>query len=875
MERNLLKLLFVFMFASSSAQQAYQAPDLLQCGIDLFNLTVQTPIILGNQDPQAFTINYYTSMADAEAGSSAIATPAAFAMTIMPTQTIYARVSDVNTGLYATTSFLITVGTSSFSVSNVTVCSEYVLPVLPSGLEYRTAPGGTGMIIAPGTRINANTTIYVYGYDGAAICPVDTQFNVSVFQNTVVAPEDVVTCGSYTIPALPVGNCYTAPGGPAGTGYMLPAGIEVIQTTTIYVYAQYNSCTAEDSFTVTIQPLPLLNTIENIVVCEPYTLPQPDSGVTYFTMAGGAATSGNVQLFPGDVLNEGINRVYYRISSGQCFQESSFTVTVVNPDTIIETPQSILQCEIVGTEGISYFGLTMFSEQIIATYPVMVSANYYTTLADAQANVNPILNPVLYQNSTPYTETVYLRLETQCGYHIVPVVLQVIDCDTDADITGTIRLDESGNGCTETSAPIAGIVVGYNIGNNVYYTYTDDNGNYSFFGVAEGEGNIWVQNINEQNFMATPTSVPIVYQGTAIQNDVCLTAPQTINDIVAVLSPFSQAVPGFQTSYCVSAFNAGNVTSTGGTMVLTYNQNLLSLVNAGGGVASGNTITWTYTNLHPQSSIVRLASFAVATPPTAVSGTQLPFSVTVTGSASDANPENNIFNYTQTVVNSFDPNDITVKEGEYIFIEDTDEYLHYTVRFQNSGTANAQKVRVTLPIDANLNINTFQPLSASHTYRANRTSDAVEFVFDNINLPYESADEPGSHGFVTFRIKPAYGITVGESMSETASIYFDFNEAIVTNTATTTVTTVAGTDVVSTDAFSLSPNPANGKVRIVVPGSVSENSGIIVTDMLGKKLINQTLPADGYVDISSLSAGVYMVSLTNGVNIATQKLVVK
>lgn len=725
MKRNLLILMLCFFAFTGYSQQAYQAPDLTQCNNEVFNLTAQVPTILGNQNPENFSVMFHTTLADAQAGVNAIPNPAAYVLATWPRQTIFARVSDTTSGQFATTSFDIIIGTTNLNLQNVTACGSYTLPSLTTGVNYYTQPAGQGTMIAAGTTIT--------------------------------------------------------------------------QTTVVYVFAQNNPCSVESSFTVTILP----------------------------------------------------------------------------PEAITEEPLTLMACEIPGLEGTAYFDLGNMSEQIANNFTMMPLFNYFTTLADAQNNVNPITNIHAFQNVVTYNQTIYVRVETLCGTHVIPVVLQVIDCTAEADITGVVRLDENGDGCNVSDAPVSGIVVGYNIGNYVQYTYTDVNGNYSFYGVTEGTGNIWVQNINGQNFLATPTSLPITYSGTLLQNDFCLTAPAPVNDVVAVLSPYNLPVPGFQTSYYVGAFNAGNISSTSGTLTLTFNPALVSLSNAGGGVANGNTITWSYTNLQPQSGTGFTVSFTVAPPPTVISGTQIPFSLTVANSGTDVNPANNTYVLNQTAVNSYDPNDITVKEGEYITIAQADDYLHYTIRFQNNGTANAQKLRIALPLDVNVNSNTFQPLISSHLYRANRTTDAVEFIFDNIDLPYESANEPGSHGFVTFRIKPAFGIEVGDSMNETASIYFDFNEAIVTNTATTTVTTVSATDVVNAKTFSLLPNPANGKVRVITSEGLNANAAITITDMLGKKLISQSLFADGYVNISSLSTGIYMVSLANGATITTQKLIVK
>ncbi len=53
----------------------------------------------------------------------------------------------------------------------------------------------------------------------------------------------------------------------------------------------------------------------------------------------------------------------------------------------------------------------------------------------------------------------------------------------------------------------------------------------------------------------------------------------------------------------------------------------------------------------------------------------------------------------QTVVNSFDPNDKTCLEGATIPPSAVGKYVHYMIRFENKGTAEAQNVVVKDMID--------------------------------------------------------------------------------------------------------------------------------------------------------------------------------
>ncbi|MBK8805142.1 MAG: hypothetical protein IPO21_00260 [Bacteroidales bacterium] len=138
---------------------------------------------------------------------------------------------------------------------------------------------------------------------------------------------------------------------------------------------------------------------------------------------------------------------------------------------------------------------------------------------------------------------------------------------------------------------------------------------------------------------------------------------------------------------------------------------------------------------------------------------------------------------------SYDPNDISVfpaglTENGYVGME---QELTYLIRFQNTGNDTAFIVDVRTTLDENLDPLSFKLLAASHEMRYFLEKDgAVRFYFDNINLLDSTSNEPESHGFVLYSIKPKATITSGAIANAQANIYFDYNPAIVTNTTTTT-----------------------------------------------------------------------------------------
>jgi hypothetical protein len=140
---------------------------------------------------------------------------------------------------------------------------------------------------------------------------------------------------------------------------------------------------------------------------------------------------------------------------------------------------------------------------------------------------------------------------------------------------------------------------------------------------------------------------------------------------------------------------------------------------------------------------------------------------------------------------AYDPNDkqaIPVGYAEPHFIL-ADTEIEYKIRFQNTGNAPAFNVDIEDQIDiSKLDLSTFQPITASHSYSALVQPDGhVTFTFANIMLPDSTTDEPGSQGYVIYRIKPLPTLAFGDVIENTASIYFDENPPIVTNTTFHTI----------------------------------------------------------------------------------------
>jgi uncharacterized repeat protein (TIGR01451 family) len=136
-------------------------------------------------------------------------------------------------------------------------------------------------------------------------------------------------------------------------------------------------------------------------------------------------------------------------------------------------------------------------------------------------------------------------------------------------------------------------------------------------------------------------------------------------------------------------------------------------------------------------------------------------------------------------IGSYDPNDkqgFPIGFGQEHYIRPGTE-IEYLIRFQNTGTDTAFTVHVVDTLSSWLDPASIKFGVSSHPCRFDLTGEGIaHFYFDNIALPDSNVNEAASHGFAKFTIKPHLDVPLESLIENTAAIYFDFNEAVLTNT---------------------------------------------------------------------------------------------
>ena len=237
----------------------------------------------------------------------------------------------------------------------------------------------------------------------------------------------------------------------------------------------------------------------------------------------------------------------------------------------------------------------------------------------------------------------------------------------------------------------------------------------------------------------------------------------------------------------------------------------------------------------------------------------------------------------QANVGSYDPNDkAAVPAGygaQHLLEANTD--IEYKIRFQNTGTDTAFTVVVLDTLSSRLNPYSVRPGASSHTYTYELLDgNVLRFRFDNIMLPDSNVNEPGSNGFVKFKVSQMPDLADGTRIENDAAIFFDFNDPVITNTTFHEIgdhfIVSAVVDPGQTIVRRVFPNPAQTAATFELEQSLQDGS-FLLYDALGRVLRTQSVQGTQYrFERGDLPAGAYQYRIQEGAaTLATGTLLIK
>jgi gliding motility-associated-like protein len=187
--------------------------------------------------------------------------------------TLYAY--DANGACTTTESFTINL-TSIPVITNPgaqTACDSYTLGTF-SGANlfaptYWTQSGGQGTQLNIGDVISANSTVYIYDQNGT--CTSEESFDITIIPTpSITNPGNQSACTSYSLPFIAGTNLSGSQGyfnnSQAQGGTSLSGAITSSQT--VYIYDVNGACSDEESFVITINPLPTASLLGGATYCQ-------------------------------------------------------------------------------------------------------------------------------------------------------------------------------------------------------------------------------------------------------------------------------------------------------------------------------------------------------------------------------------------------------------------------------------------------------------------------------------------------------------------------------------------------------------------------------------------------------------------------------
>ncbi|QBZ98071.1 DUF7619 domain-containing protein [Flavobacterium sangjuense] len=440
---------------------------------------------------------------------------------------------------------------------------------------------------------------------------------------------------------------------------------------------------------------------------------------------------------------------------------------------------------------------------------------------------------------------------------------------------GTSTYDGDNNGCGGSDAAYQGLRMAIS-GSAVGSVVTNASGSY-VFDVPAGTYTVTPSLENPTYFLVSPTNFAVAFPGSGspyVQN-FCVRPNGTHRDLDVTILPLTVARPGFDARYKIIYKNKGTHPQTG-TVALTFQDDMMDYVSSvpSYNSQSANLFTWDYSNLLPFETREILITFNINSPletaPVNI-GDQLSFSAVINPVSGDDTIADNTNPIKQTVVGSLDPNDKICVEGTIVTTSVIGEYVHYLIRFENTGNYAAENVVVKDIIDTGkFTAATLLPISSSHPMVTKFSSpNKVEFIFENINLPFDDAN---NDGYVAFKIRTRTNLVVGSTFSNTASIYFDYNAPIITNTFTSTIQALGDQDFEFSDYVSLYPNPVHGILNIQTKNDI-QISSVNIYNTLGQLVLVLPEVRDAGIDVSDLVTGTYFIKINSDKGTASTKFI--
>ena len=576
--------------------------------------------------------------------------------------------------------------------------------------------------------------------------------------------------------------------------------------------------------------------------------------------------------------------IFYYTTNSSCLAQTTFTVN--------QTPA-------IQNQSATVCSGTPYTVNLINNAPNLIpTGTTYTWTVAPNPNVTGQSNQSVGQNSivltltntTSFLQTLVYTVTPRTSCNGAPFTLTVmVNPSPCSGFHLNAFLDSNNNGIQdagENNFPFGQFIYQVNSSTHNVATVT---GMYDIYESNIASIYTLRYSINPQlspYFSVTPTSytnVQIAATGGMTTYNFPITMNQ-LNDLGITLIPFGRPIPGFNFQNLILYTNYGTANSAG-TITFTKHPALTigSTSDPLGTTITPSGFNYIFSNLNPRQSKYLYVTMNTPTLPTVSLGQVLCNAATISpASGIDMISANNSSTNCSIVVGSYDPNDIAESRGREIEFNSftSQDYLYYTIRFENTGTGNAINIKINNILNNRLDETTLEMVSSSHDYAMDRVNSAVNWNFSNIQLPPSVAQTNTGKGYIMYKIKPKPGYAIGDIIPNTASIYFDFNPAIITNTFETQFVTTLDTPNFEDKSFVVYPNPAKDQITIDLGNkSTSKDWNYKIVNTLGQEVLNGVLNSQqNIIELNNIKGqGVYFVKIYDGSNslLDTKKIIIQ
>ncbi len=825
-----LLLLSIFLLTLNAHSQVADLTGF--CGNMMFDLTSNTAALIVNENPNEVTVTFHHSQSDAQVNSNPITDPENYFMQMQP-ETIFARVENFVTATVNIRPFQLVLApqmqvwieqtldfpTSELhaqvfdAIGNVTYTwqlDNVVLPDTTSLINILNNPPGTYTVTVTdeaGCAVSATILI-----TSGCIYPAPA---TTVEQPTCANPN-----GSITVYDVPEGTTviYTMNGGPIQSlspqGNMATLTVPASDFQTFYSFYITGTCTSQPT---------------NVVV----------NGISGSSLViSGVYTDFNTNGYTdvGDIIN-----YTYAITNNGC--NPIDLITLAAQSTVL-SGGPIEDLAGGATDSTTYTGVYALTQNDINNGYVSAVAN-------------------IFVNNVPTSSvTATISLNTNDGIQLVAF----IDSNTNGIKDPGEANFYSGN-------------FSYQLNNTGEVHYVGSN--QPLFLYESNPSTLYDLGFEVLPAYANHFAAATSYNDVSVANASGITTyyfPITVIPFVdlevMLWNSWAPPRPGFLYQNYLRYANNGTQTIASGTVTF-EKDNLLSIIDVSqsGTTTTPTGFTYDFTNLLPGESRLIHVSLQVPTIPTVALGNTLTNVASISIPPGDINTANNTSILSQIIVGSYDPNDKTESHGGKIAHAGfgADDYLTYTIRFENTGTASAINVAVADLLDNQLEETSVRTVASSHAYTFERVGKNLSWKFNGILLPPSVENTTIGHGYVVFQVKPKPGFAIGDVIPNSADIYFDFNPAIVTEPCVTEFVNALSTADFAFSHFQFSPNPVTNTL-FVSNDTTIEN--LTISSVLGQKVYEKPIQAMlSEVDLSVLSPGIYLVKATTKTSVKTFKIV--